>query len=142
MGIAPRTRLELAAPYVFAISEGDRSVNIRAIHLPYGNRWTWSLPVLGQELYDGIALPMPAVSSECVAIAYRTRGAGPTPMDETSIVFVDRSSGKLRDTLQLGVREPGSVREIELRGLGDALFVLARGSSPRTSRLAILEKTR
>ena len=142
MGLEPRTRVELSAPYVFLFSDNDRSISIRAIHLPYGLSWSYSLPVIGQELYDGMALPMPAVSSECVAIAYQTRRAGATPMDETSIVFVDKGDGKLRDTLLLGAREPGSARDIELRGLGDALFVLSRGSSPRGSRLAILEKTR
>jgi hypothetical protein len=142
MGLEPRTRVELSAPYVFLFSDNDRSISIRAIHLPYGLSWSYSLPVIGQELYDGMALPMPAVSSEWRGhrVPDPSRRGDPDGRDEHRV----RGQGRWQAArhVLLGAREPGSARDIELRGLGDALFVLSRGSSPRGSRLAILEKTR
>jgi hypothetical protein len=142
MGLGPRATLELPAPYLFTFtySEVDRSVPIRSIHLPNGILWTWTLPIAAQELYDGRDLPMPVVSADCVAIAYPTRRANGQDA-ETTIVFVDKRAGKKVDTVSLeGVFAHAS--RLELRGLGEALFVLGKSSAPRGAGLEILERPR
>lgn len=142
MGLDARARVELGAPYLFSFthSEAERSVPIRAIQLPYGIQWTWTLPIAAQELYDGRALPMPAVSADCVAIAYPMRRANGQGA-ETTIVFLDKRAGKKVDTRILGGAF-AQVGQLELRGLGAALFVLGKSSTPRGGCLEILEKPR
>lgn len=140
MGLDARALVQLGAPYLFSFtqSEAERSIPIRAIQLPYGIQWIWTLPVSSQELYDGRDLPMPAVSADCVAIAYpMRRGQGV----ETTIVFVDKRAGKKVDTLILGGAF-AQTSQLELRGLGEALFVRGKSSSPRGGCLEILERLR
>jgi hypothetical protein len=142
MGIGGRTRVELPAPYLFTFtySEAERSVPIRAIQLPYGLQWTWPLPIAAQEIYDGRDLPMPVVSADCVAVAYpMRRGQGA----ETTIVFVDKRAGKKLDTTTVILNGAfAQANQLELRGLGEALFVLGRGATPRGGCLEILERQR
>jgi outer membrane protein assembly factor BamB len=141
MGLDAQGAIDLPAPYLFTYtySESERGVPIRAIHLPFGFKWAWSLPIASQEMYDGRNLPMPAVSADCVAIAYprRTSGGG----GETWVVFVDRQAGKKIDTQRLGEKFDQSNR-IELRGLGTALFVLGKSPPSRGTCLEILESPR
>jgi len=142
MGVPEGESVELDSPYLFTFtySESDRSVPIRAIHLPYAVQWTWSLPVSSQEIYDGRNLPRPAVSADCVAIAYQMRRANAGQGSETTIVFLDKQAGRKVDTLLLGGAFSQASR-LELRGLGEALFVLGTGS-PRGACLEVLEKLR
>ncbi|NOT31927.1 MAG: PQQ-like beta-propeller repeat protein [Planctomycetes bacterium] len=143
MGLGAQISEELPAPYLFtyAHSTKEHSVPIRALHLPYGVKWRWALPIGPQEIYDGRALPMPAVSADCVAIAYSARRAGGLPGSEAMLVFVDKLAGKLVDTRTLDEAFAQTSR-LELRGLGAALFVLGKGSTPRGACLDILEKLR
>jgi outer membrane protein assembly factor BamB len=143
MGFGAQLSVELPAPYLFtyAHSEKEHSVPIRALHLPYGVKWTWALPIGPQETYDGRTMPMPAVSADCVAIAYQVRRTGGVPGSESTVVLVDKHAGKKVDTLVLGPAFASSNR-LELRGLGAALFVLGKGSTPRGACLDILEKLR
>ena len=143
MGLGAQLSEELPAPYLFTHvhSEKEHSIPIRALHLPYGVQWTWALPIGPQEIYDGRALPMPAVSSDCVAIAYSTRRTGGAPGSEATLVFVDKRAGKKVDTLTLDAAF-AQTSQLELRGLGAALFVLGKGSTPRGACLDILEKLR
>jgi outer membrane protein assembly factor BamB/tetratricopeptide (TPR) repeat protein len=146
MGIDLASTVTLAAPYLFlySVTESDRGVPVRAVHLPYGLLWTWSLPVDGDEVYDGSPLPMPAVAEDCIAIAFQRRrsGRGQRNMDETSIVFVDKRTGRQQDSLVLDPRHFGAARKLALHGLGPALFAVALGSSPRGLHLEILESSR
>ena len=105
-----------------------------------GILWTWSLSIAAPEAYDGRNLPMPAVSADCVAIAYPARKNGGEPGSEAAIVFVDKRAGKKVDTLILG-KTFGQSSRLELRGLGEALLVLGKGPS-RGSCLEILERLR
>lgn len=143
MGLEAQRSTELEAPYLFtyAHSEKERSIPIRALHLPYGVQWTWALPIAAQEIYDGRMLPMPAVSADCVAIAYQARRSGAGQGSEAALVFLDKRAGKKVDTLILGDAFDQANR-LELRGLGEALFVLGKASTPRGACLDILEKLR
>ena len=143
MGLERGRTLELDQPqlFTFTCSEGERGVPVRAIQLPYGTQWTWSLPVPAAELYDDQDLPMPVVSAECVALAYRTRRAGGGSSAVTTVVFLDKKTGKRVDTVS-DLPALGSARSLSLRGLGDTLFVLGTGSTPRGTSLEILEEMR
>ena len=143
MGVAPHGSLELAEPYWFAysFSESERSVPVRALHLPYGLAWTWSLPVAQNESYDGRELAMPAVSDSTVALAVPIRRSGGTPLEETALVFLDKRAGRKLDQRVLGGPLSGATR-LELRGLGEALFVQGRSPSGRGTGLDILEALR
>ena len=142
MGLDGRTRVELPAPYLFTFtySETEHSVPIRAIQLPYGIQWTWTLPIAAQEIYDGNDLPMPVVSADCVAIAYPLRRQG-SQEGKATIVYVDKRAGKTVDTVDL-LGAFAQASQLELRGLGEALFVLGKSSTPRGGCLEILERLR
>lgn len=144
MGIEAHSTVRLAAPYLFlySVTESDRGVPVRAVHLPYGLLWTWSLPVDGEDVYDGTPLPMPAVAEDCIAIAFQKRRGDRRNRDETSIVFVDKRTGRQQDSLVLDPRHFASARKIELYGLGPALFAVAMGPSPTGLHLEILESSR
>jgi hypothetical protein len=144
MGIPALSTMRLPAPYLFtcSVTEKERGIPIRAVHLPHETLWSWTLPVDAQEVYDGTPLPMPAVGEDCVAIAYQTKRPGRGSMDETSIVFVDKRTGRQKDSLILDARRFAAAREIAVRGLGAALFAQALGPSPRGYHLEILETPR
>ena len=143
MGLSPRERTELPAPYLFTYTKttSDRGVPIRAIHLPYRVRWNWSLPVAHEELYDSDVMPIPAVSEECVAIAYVTKHPTTGLRGEARLIFVDKNAGKRLDTVLLD-EEFSRAGRLELRGLGEALFVVSHARSSRHLRMQILDKFR
>jgi len=142
IGLEGRRRTELATPYLFTYtkSPSDR-VPIRAIHLPYQVRWNGSLPVAHDELYDNDVMPLPAVSEECVALAYVTKNPTTGLRDVATMVFLDKNTGKRLDTVRLDDSFSHADR-LELRGLGEALFAIGHARSPRRLRMQILEKIR
>ena len=143
MGILKHSSVELPAPYVFTYtsSPANQAVRVRAVHLPFGLLWTWSLPVSREEFYDSQNMPMPAVSRDCVALAYQTKDSSSNLRGEMTLVFVDKRAGKRLDTLTLNEAFT-QARNLELRGLGESLFVLGKGSSQKGHRMEILEAIR
>jgi hypothetical protein len=142
MGLQARTLVALDEPWLFAYSSTstERSVPIRALHLPYGVAWTWSLPVADNEFYDGRDLAMPAVSENCVALALPLHRSGTTPL-ETMLLFLDKRAGRKLDLRPIGTTLAGA-RTLELRGLGEALFLVGRSPTGRGTGLEILEAMR
>jgi hypothetical protein len=58
-------------------------------------------------------------------------------------VFVDKRAGKKLDTTTVILNGAfAQANQLELRGLGEALFVLGRGATPRGGCLEILERQR
>jgi len=141
LGLEERRRTRLLTPYLFTLTEtpGNQEVPIRAIHLPNQVRWTWTLPLAFDDLYHS-DIPLPAVSADCVAIAFVRKNPDGFK-GEARMVFMDRNTGKRQDTILLDPNfSHASV--LELRGLGDALFVIGTGSARRGLRMQILEKIR
>jgi hypothetical protein len=143
MGLDGQSTAELRAPYLFTytFSESERSVPLRALHLAKESfEWSWSLPIASQEVSDGRNLPMPAVSADCVAIAYqvarRANGGG----SETIVDLVDMEGKKVDQRILRGAFDHAN--RIELHGLGTALFILGRSPSSRGACLEILESSR
>jgi outer membrane protein assembly factor BamB len=147
MGLDAGDSRTLDAPWLFAFTYAESGrgaqsdVKIRALQLPNGVKWTWNLPIASQDLYDGHPLPMPAVSDDTVAIAYQMRRSSGGQGAESTIVFLDKVAGTKLDTLLLGGNFAQASR-LELVGVGEALFVVGKGGSPRGNCLEILEKLR
>ncbi len=142
IGLREHRRTRLAAPYLFVVptSHPGNTTPVRAIHLPNGRRWVYHLRASEEELY-GLSIPMPAVSSDCVAIAYVLKDPRTRLPLEARLEFVDLTGG-----FHLDSRTIYSVlvraEKLELRGLDDALFIL-RKEGPRDTRgLDVLEDVR
>ena len=144
MGIEEGSAVELVEPWLFAYSFSDggleRGVQVRALHLPGGVAWSWSLPVAQNEFYDGRELAMPAVSENTVALAMPVHRAAGGPL-ETVLVFLDKRAGRKLDLCAVGGPLAGA-RRLELRGLGDALFLQGWSPTGRGTGLEILEALR
>ncbi len=141
MGLQEKARTRLPSPYVFVYSRRStgKTTPIQAIHLPFQRRWVHHLPVSYDELYQR-SLPMPVVSEDCVAIAYVTRHPTSRGPDEARLEFVDRNTGLQRDRRNLHDDFSGS--DLELRGLGDALFVVGQRPHRTGNRLEIFQEVR
>jgi len=129
--------LLLDEPQLFVASYSDekRGLEFRALNLTYGPAWTWSLAVAQNEFYDGRELALPALSDTTVALAVPLRRAGANALEETTLVFLERRSGRKLDLRVLGASTAAG-RGLALRGLGGALFLQARNN------LEILETPR
>jgi hypothetical protein len=125
IGVRPNAVTRLDAPYLFLRSPapGGKETLIRAIHLPYGQRWVWKLPLAQDDLYSQ-ALPLPAVSSHLVALAY-TEEMRPTSgrnESKTHLVLIERDSGTARERRTLPAAM-GRSEALELATLGNLLIV-------------------
>jgi len=126
IGIQRYSVAELDGPYVFLRSEdrARRETLLRAIHLPFGERWTYRLAVDPDEIGDH-PMPRPAMSRTTVAFAYteppRARGAAPA----TSLLFVNRNNGTPQDARLLDAAL-GKADDIELATFGSGLAILGR----------------
>ena len=127
VGIRRHTVVALPAPYMFVRSAASnaRETLIRALHLPYGERWVIRLP-LSPDDYNA-PMPLPALSPSGVALAYTqtTRGRTQPPQTRTSLVFLDVHSGLQRDSRLLS-DSMGRADDLELVPLGAALLVRGR----------------
>ena len=129
IGIRRSTRVELDGPYLFLLSptSGGRETLIRAIHLPFGERWTHRLPLSPEEFYN-TPMPLPALSNTTVALAYteaprsemRSRAQA-----RTTLLLLDRKSGFRRDSRLLD-DDLGQAQGLALAALGSALLVQGR----------------
>lgn len=137
VGLPAGRVLALPEPQLFVSSYSDekRGLEFRALSLAYGPAWTWSLSVAQNEFYDGRELALPALSDSTVALAVPLRRAGANALEETTLVFLDRRSGRKLDLRVLGASTAAG-RGLALRGLGPALFLQSRNS------LEILETPR
>ncbi len=131
IGIARLAVNQLSDPFVFVRSEvpGAKETSIRAIHLPYGERWSYRLPVPIESFYTG-PMPKPAMSQSTVAVAYTRydRSQSGKQARVTELVFLDRTNGAKRDLRTLDIRL-GSSDGLELGAAGDALFLCCGGAN-------------
>jgi hypothetical protein len=99
---------------------------VRAVELPYGERWAYRLPVTEGDQFT-LMRNAPAVSGALVALVFaqdpRTRQPRNAP--RTRLILLDRTSGLPRDSRDLD-EELGSVSDLELAMLGGALLIGGR----------------
>jgi outer membrane protein assembly factor BamB len=140
IGLSRRAITELPTSDLFTYSTTPAGqMIVRALHLPYQARWSTTLRV--RDLDPRHAIQLPAISEECVALAYVLRNQNSGLRGEARLAFVDRNTGKQLDTVLLD-EDFGLAERLELRGLGEALFVVGRGGRSRGWRMQILEKIR
>jgi len=129
IGVRPNAVTRLEAPYLFlrSAAPGGKETLVRAVHLPYGQRWVWKLPLAQDDLYSQ-ALPLPAVSAHLVALAYteEMRPSSGRSQSKTHLVLIERDSGSARERRILPA-EMGRSEALELATLGNLLIV--RGQS-------------
>ena len=128
MGVLQSSVTELPVPYLFILSRpvAERGSRLRAIHLPYGERWSFGFPPSPTSVYNDL-VPLPAVSESTVAIAYmqgRSDEAS-AEVQQTRLLLLDRDSGTQRDHRDIDPRQ-GRARHLELIGVGDALLISGR----------------
>lgn len=117
----------LEAPYLFlrTPAPGGKETLVRSVHLPYGQRWAWRLKIAPTDLYPQ-SLPLPAVSSRLVMLAYTEERQGPARRESrTYLVSIDRESGGLRELREL--RDFGPSDAVELATFGNLLMVTGKG---------------
>lgn len=126
IGLHPRQRHVVDEPYVFLLSSprvGEELV-VQAIHLPYGVRWQARLPFTDEGRYTN-TMPAPALSQTTVAIGWREPQPGEhRGRPETRVRFLERQSGKHRDTRTLSDQLDNG-RSIQFSALGDGLIICA-----------------
>jgi hypothetical protein len=92
--------------------------------LAKGERWVTTLSVPWKEIGGG-QTPLPAISSECVLLAYAPgRSANRSGEIGTQLVFLDRASGLMRaDKRALPSASFGDSDSVEFVPMGNSLFV-------------------
>jgi outer membrane protein assembly factor BamB len=126
IGIERHAVTELHGPYLFLQSrprESDRETIVRAIQLPYGEKWTHRLQVAPDELYN--ALPQPALSRSTVALAWTEPQRDRSIRPKTSLLLLDRHNGTQLDSRVLGPAL-GNADDLEFATLGSALVIRGR----------------
>ena len=139
MGVPSGSRVVLQEPFLFLYERGasGKTVPVQAIHLPFERRWVYHLPVPGDELYDN-GMTMPAVSKDCVVFAFVARSVGSSLPGEARLEFVDKNGG-FRLSGRALPHQFSYHSRLQMRGLGDALFVAGQG---REARMEIFEVVR
>jgi hypothetical protein len=134
VGLARHSVTEIDGPYLFllASASGSSETLLRAIHLPFGERWVHRLPVSREELYNA-AMPLPALSQSTVALCYGEPAEGRGAARRTALLFLDKSSGALREGRILP-DEMGRAEALELRGAGSSLWIQGAGAMLAISR--------
>ncbi len=135
IGLRSNAVTRLDAPYLFLRSPapGGKETLVRAIHLPYGQRWAYRLQISQADLYVQ-SLPLPAISSKLVVLVYTEaqRSNSPRSQSITRLVPIDRESGGPSGN-SINLQEMGPSDAVELATFGNLLFV--RGKN-RTMVLA------
>ena len=122
IGLPRFQTLQLEAPWLFLYSpEGAERTRIRAIHLPFGERWVHQLSEPMSDVW-----PLPALSRNTVALCYNGfQHDRPRLQPRASLLLLDRQTGVRQDLSNLPV-EMGDAKDLDLRALGDALLIRGR----------------
>ena len=124
VGISIRTRSVLEAPYVFlrSASRDDTKTQLRAIHLPHGERWVHSIPIPEPDLYS--RMPGPTLSDSTVVLAFNEWPRNAAQPDVTRLRFIDRATGTVKDARDLVPENFPRADELDLVPLGSALILV------------------
>lgn len=135
IGIHQEERTIVQTPYLFVFGHPrpNGNLTIRAIHLPYGQRWEFELPLSADDPYT-LSMPLPAMSDTTVAFSWRVKQLN--SQFQNKLLFLDRASGLRRDERTLARAFDSHREQIELVPLGKALIVTGANT------LHILEVTK
>jgi outer membrane protein assembly factor BamB len=126
VGVSRHRVVTTSHPYLFVRSDGadGASTLVRALHLPFGERWSVQLDIAPSQLNTGGPMPAPVVTSNAVAITYtytpRTKGQRTAP--NANLVLVNRESGAVLERSALPP-ELGPADKLEFAALGGVLWI-------------------
>ena len=113
-----RTRIERPFVFVQSSDKGGSETLIRAVQLPFGERWAWRLKVITEDI---LPMPLPAVSGSTVALLHAEWSQG-NRENRPSMRLLDLSRGSLEDTQVLN-KDFDASKTITFHALGNALIV-------------------
>jgi outer membrane protein assembly factor BamB len=125
VGVRRAEVVEIDEPYLFLIASGqnNRECLLRALHLPYGERWQQHVGIAPGELYDDLPpLPAQTRSSLVMAFADGQRAANARGGGRVNLQIFDRASGVPRDLRPLD--DLGRAQNLELVPFGPSLVVV------------------
>jgi hypothetical protein len=95
---------------------------LRAVHLPYGERWQQRVPIKPGQLYDDLP-PLPAQTRTGLVLAYADplRSSQASGGGHVNLQVFDRASGVPREMRP--VDDVGRAQNLELVPFGPSLFV-------------------
>jgi len=126
VGVGRHRVVECAAPYLFLRGETDDGATtlLRALHLPYGERWSAELEVPPTQLQSSGPMPPPVVSDRSVTVFYTpaNRAKATRGVTSTIMVVLDRDTGAVQERSGLPM-ELGSADKLECASLGGTLWI-------------------
>lgn len=125
LGVRRAEVVEIDAPYLFLIAagQGGRECLLRALHLPYGERWQQHVAIAPLKLYEDLP-PLPAQTATSLVLAYSDseRAARGAEGGRVNLQIFDRASGVPRDLRPLD--DLGRAQDLELVPFGPTLLVV------------------
>jgi hypothetical protein len=125
LGVRRAEVAPIAEPYLFLIAagQGGRECLLRALHLPYGERWQQHVAIAPLKLYEDLP-PLPAQTSSSLVLAFSDseRAARGAEGGRVNLQIFDRASGVPRDLRPLD--DLGRAQDLELVPFGPTLLVL------------------
>ncbi len=129
VGVGKGRHIQLEAPYLFLRSSppGRAELSLRAVHLPYGVRWTARVPLRLGELYTR-SMPEPVIFDNAVALCW-TEWPRQTlrPRAHTFLAVLERSTGRGLWQLELD-SDLGTSEYLDLIGNNGTLLLSGRDS--------------
>lgn len=123
VGVRRAEVVELDEPYLFLVGtagQSGRQCLLRALHLPYGERWQQRVAIEPGQLYDDLP-PLPAQTRNGLVLAYAAPRAGAQGAGHVNLQVFDRASGVPRETRP--VDDVGRADNLDLVPFGASLFV-------------------
>ncbi|MFT4541810.1 MAG: outer membrane protein assembly factor BamB [Planctomycetota bacterium] len=127
LGVRYRDRTELTSPYIFmfTLQSPTEPLRLRAIHLPYGQRWEVPIGLREADIVRE-TFPRPGLSSSTVVLGWREmRSNSETRGIESIVAVLDRTSGTLHSTRALPPEMDGN-KTLQIVSIGDGLVLCGR----------------
>lgn len=125
LGVRRAEVVAIAEPYLFLIAagQGGRECLLRALHLPYGERWQQHVAIAPLKLYEDLP-PLPAQTATSLVLAFSDseRAARGADGGRVNLQIFERASGVPRDLRPLD--DLGRAQDLELVPFGPSLLVL------------------
>ncbi|HVS17856.1 MAG TPA: PQQ-binding-like beta-propeller repeat protein, partial [Planctomycetota bacterium] len=124
VGVRRAEVVVLDEPYLFLMgaSQAGRECVLRAVHLPYGERWQQRVAVKPGQLYDDLP-PLPAQTRTGLVLAFADTSSASSAAGgrHVNLQIFDRANGVPRDMRPIS--DVGRAQSLELVPFGPSLFV-------------------
>ncbi|MFT7668815.1 MAG: outer membrane protein assembly factor BamB [Planctomycetota bacterium] len=127
IGIHQEKRVQLQSPnvYLYSFSEGEESMHIQSLNLPFGNlRWTHDVDISREDLHNSL-IQLPAESSNSVAMVFSEKGERRLGQTSSTLHIMDKNTGRPLALIPLAT-DLGTSADVHLRGLGQFLILAGK----------------